>query len=84
MTPVLFKVGSSVLGPDQFSGALAVPGRVPARWKQTTPLNTAVMFVPQQEAWVVERMGKFHRVLDPGGHDMVSNMPESVFRIRSP
>ena len=24
------------------------------------------MFVPQQEAWVVERMGKFHRVLEPG------------------
>lgn len=56
-----------MLGHDQFSAALAVPGRsVPARWKQTTPLNTAVMFVPQQEAWVVERMGKFHRVLDPG------------------
>jgi len=25
-----------------------------------------VMFVPQQEAWVVERMGKFHRILEPG------------------
>lgn len=24
------------------------------------------MFVPQQEAWVVERMGKFHKVLEPG------------------
>lgn len=24
------------------------------------------MFVPQQEAWVVERMGKFHRILEPG------------------
>ena len=24
------------------------------------------MFVPQQEAWVVERMGKCHRVLEPG------------------
>lgn len=24
------------------------------------------MFVPQQEAWVVERMGRFHRILDPG------------------
>merc|ERR1719369_1140321 len=29
-------------------------------------MNTAVLFVPQQEAWVVERMGKYHRVLDPG------------------
>ncbi|CAG7835176.1 unnamed protein product [Allacma fusca] len=32
----------------------------------STPMNTIIMFVPQQEAWVVERMGKFHRVLDPG------------------
>lgn len=55
-----------MLGKDQFSGAISVPGRVPARWKHSTPLNTAVMFVPQQEAWVVERMGKFHRILDPG------------------
>lgn len=29
------------------------------------------MFVPQQEAWVVERMGKFHRVLDPGVNVLV-------------
>lgn len=27
---------------------------------------SVIMFVPQQEAWVVERMGKFHRILDPG------------------
>ncbi len=25
-----------------------------------------VMFVPQQEAWVVERMGKFSKILEPG------------------
>ncbi|XP_053887689.1 stomatin-like protein 2, mitochondrial isoform X1 [Malaclemys terrapin pileata] len=25
-----------------------------------------VLFVPQQEAWVVERMGRFHRILEPG------------------
>lgn len=30
------------------------------------PANTVVRFVPQQTAWVVERMGKFHRILDPG------------------
>ncbi|XP_073994713.1 stomatin like 2 isoform X2 [Rhodnius prolixus] len=24
------------------------------------------MFIPQQEAWIVERMGKFHRILEPG------------------
>ncbi|XP_022915281.1 stomatin-like protein 2, mitochondrial [Onthophagus taurus] len=36
------------------------------RYRSSTPLNTIVMFVPQQEAWIVERMGKFHRILDPG------------------
>jgi len=29
------------------------------------PTNTVVLFVPQQEAWVVERMGKFHKILSP-------------------
>ncbi|KAJ2948482.1 hypothetical protein O0L34_g7730 [Tuta absoluta] len=37
-----------------------------ARYRSTTPLNTIIMFVPQQEAWIVERMGKFHRILEPG------------------
>ncbi|XP_040191954.1 stomatin-like protein 2, mitochondrial [Rana temporaria] len=31
-----------------------------------TPMNTVVLFVPQQEAWVVERMGRFNRILEPG------------------
>ncbi|KAJ1943895.1 Stomatin [Kickxella alabastrina] len=30
------------------------------------PANTIVKFVPQQEAWVVERMGRFSRILEPG------------------
>ena len=29
------------------------------------PLNTIILFVPQQEAWVIERFGKFNRILDP-------------------
>lgn len=37
-----------------------------ARQRHTTPMNTIIMFVPQQEAWVVERMGKFSRILEPG------------------
>lgn len=37
-----------------------------ARYAQSTPINTVIMFVPQQEAWVVERMGKFNRILQPG------------------
>ncbi|XP_057367756.1 stomatin-like protein stl-1 [Daphnia carinata] len=36
------------------------------RWRSSTPLNTVMLFVPQQEAWVVERMGKFHKILKPG------------------
>ncbi|KAI9845946.1 MAG: hypothetical protein M1838_001495 [Thelocarpon superellum] len=30
------------------------------------PANTIIRFVPQQTAWVVERMGKFSRILEPG------------------
>jgi hypothetical protein len=70
-----------VLGHDQFSAAIAVAGRVPARWKQTTPLNTAIMFVPQQEAWVVERMGKFHRVLDPGNIPYLIRTPALMLSV---
>jgi len=33
---------------------------------QNTPINFGIMFVPQQEAWVVERMGKFNKILAPG------------------
>lgn len=36
------------------------------RHRHTLPLNTGIVFVPQQEAWVVERMGRFHTILDPG------------------
>lgn len=34
-------------------------------WK-IRPRNTVLMFVPQQEAWIVERMGKFNSILEPG------------------
>ncbi len=34
--------------------------------KSRLPANTVVRFVPQQTAWIVERMGKFNRILDPG------------------
>ena len=54
----------SVLGQEQFSSP--IPPRAPVRLKHSTPINTMVMFVPQQEAWIVERMGKFNRILDPG------------------
>ncbi|RKP36531.1 hypothetical protein BJ085DRAFT_20961 [Dimargaris cristalligena] len=44
------------------------PGFPPTsrRLRRGLPTNTIVKFVPQQEAWVVERMGKFDRILEPG------------------
>lgn len=36
------------------------------RERHSLPYNSVVVFVPQQEAWVVERMGKFHKILEPG------------------
>uniref|UniRef100_A0A336JZZ4 CSON011436 protein n=1 Tax=Culicoides sonorensis TaxID=179676 RepID=A0A336JZZ4_CULSO len=49
-----------------FSKVFYNPLVVSTRNRVTTPINTIIMFVPQQEAWVVERMGKFSRILDPG------------------
>ena len=28
-------------------------------------INTGILFVPQQEAWVIERFGKFKCILEP-------------------
>lgn len=39
---------------------------VSTRERSSLPLNSVIVFVPQQEAWVVERMGKFHQILEPG------------------
>ena len=30
-----------------------------------TPINLGINFVPQQEAWIIERMGRFHKILQP-------------------
>ena len=35
------------------------------RHRTSLPFNTIILFVPQQEAWVVERFGKFQKVLNP-------------------
>ncbi|KAE9416168.1 hypothetical protein Angca_009174, partial [Angiostrongylus cantonensis] len=40
--------------------ALALPSS-----RQAHARNTFINFVPQQEAWVVERMGKFYKILEP-------------------
>ncbi|OXU19051.1 hypothetical protein TSAR_001366 [Trichomalopsis sarcophagae] len=50
----------------EFGNAGMLFPTIQVREKATTPINTVVMFVPQQEAWIVERMGKFHRILEPG------------------
>lgn len=44
------------------------PGRIPSTYFQrpSLPANTIIRFVPQQTAWIVERMGKFNRILEPG------------------
>ncbi|ETI21829.1 hypothetical protein G647_05898 [Cladophialophora carrionii CBS 160.54] len=34
--------------------------------QSSLPANTIIRFVPQQTAWIVERMGKFNRILEPG------------------
>ncbi|XP_027971067.1 stomatin-like protein 2, mitochondrial isoform X2 [Eumetopias jubatus] len=47
-------------------GSVQASGRAPRRDSSGLPRNTVVLFVPQQEAWVVERMGRFHRILEPG------------------
>ncbi|XP_077442508.1 stomatin-like protein 2, mitochondrial [Vanacampus margaritifer] len=66
MIRTLFRSGGSLL---QQSGR-TVPrlwvSPVQQRWASSLPMNTVVLFVPQQEAWVVERMGRFHRILEPG------------------
>ncbi|XP_054754365.1 stomatin-like protein stl-1 [Lytechinus pictus] len=37
-----------------------------ARCVSSGAVNTVILFVPQQEAWVVERMGRFYKTLQPG------------------
>jgi len=34
--------------------------------RMDTPINIGVVVVPQQSAWVVERFGRFHTILEPG------------------
>ncbi|ROW03496.1 hypothetical protein VSDG_01546 [Cytospora chrysosperma] len=54
---------SSILGISGSGG----PG-IPTSYfqKPSLPANTIIRFVPQQTAWLVERMGKFNRILEPG------------------
>ncbi|GMR52399.1 hypothetical protein PMAYCL1PPCAC_22594, partial [Pristionchus mayeri] len=38
--------------------------------------NTIINFVPQQEAWIIERMGRFHKVLEPGVNILIPCIDE--------
>ncbi|XP_029930683.1 stomatin-like protein 2, mitochondrial [Myripristis murdjan] len=66
MLRTLYRAGGALLKTSQ--GTVPRLWVTPAqrRWASSLPMNTVVLFVPQQEAWVVERMGRFHRILDPG------------------
>uniref|UniRef100_G3TP93 Stomatin like 2 n=1 Tax=Loxodonta africana TaxID=9785 RepID=G3TP93_LOXAF len=55
-------------------GSVRAPSRAPRRASSGLPRNTVVLFVPQQEAWVVERMGRFHRILEPDMSSLLSPM----------
>ena len=63
---------------------LAHVSRSPVRWQHAgygrsgptisrvrPPVNVGFVIVPQQRAFVVERLGKFHATLDPGFHLLI-------------
>ncbi|KAI9738577.1 MAG: Stomatin-like protein 2, mitochondrial [Cirrosporium novae-zelandiae] len=65
--------GNSSAPQSYFQRPGTVPGRFPPSaptsyfsQRASLPANTIIRFVPQQTAWIVERMGKFNRILEPG------------------
>lgn len=61
-----FTTSTSSLLPATFGGS-GQGGGLPSYFqKPSLPANTVVRFVPQQTAWIVERMGKYNRILEPG------------------
>ena len=59
----LFASTSQALQPVATGAAGPITSYFP---KPRLPANTVVRFVPQQTAWIVERMGKYNRILEPG------------------
>ncbi|KAJ2733008.1 Stomatin-like protein 2, mitochondrial [Coemansia sp. BCRC 34962] len=53
-------------GPPKSPSSSSMYAQMMAQRRSKLPRNTIVKFVPQQEAWVVERMGRFSRILEPG------------------
>ncbi|XP_051906254.1 stomatin-like protein 2, mitochondrial [Hippocampus zosterae] len=66
MIRTLFRTGGSLLQHSRRTVPRLWVSPLQQRWASSLPMNTVVLFVPQQEAWVVERMGRFHRILEPG------------------
>ncbi|KAK9523682.1 hypothetical protein VZT92_017591 [Zoarces viviparus] len=65
MLRTLCLAGGTVFKNSQRTVPRLWPTPVQQRWASRLPMNTVVPFVPQQEAWVVQRMGRFHRILEP-------------------
>ncbi|XP_018331865.1 stomatin-like protein 2, mitochondrial [Agrilus planipennis] len=63
---VLYKCASLLKNSNHVANTNVYFQFLPLRHRSSTPINTVLMFVPQQEAWIVERMGKFDRILEPG------------------
>jgi len=55
----------------QSPGKGAVQGSALLRSQASTPVNLGIVIVPQQTAYVVERFGRFHGVLEPGLHFLI-------------
>jgi len=62
-----YRTSATLRAPN--SGLMGINNsNIPSTYFQrpSLPANTIIRFVPQQTAWVVERMGKFNRILEPG------------------
>ncbi|CAL8384679.1 stomatin-like protein 2, mitochondrial [Gadus morhua] len=66
MLRTVLRSGGALLKNTQLTNQRLRLAPAQQRWASSLPMNTVVLFVPQQEAWVVERMGRFHRILEPG------------------
>ncbi|TKS66523.1 Stomatin-like protein 2, mitochondrial [Collichthys lucidus] len=81
MLRTLCRAGGVVFQSSQRTAPrLWLPPAQQQRCASRLPMNTVVLFVPQQEAWVVQRMGRFHRILEPGRYqhlkEIVIDIPE--------
>lgn len=57
---------SSVFQTSAFGGGSGSGSNKTYFQRSSLPANTIIKFVPQQTAWIVERMGRYSRTLEPG------------------